>query len=72
MAVIVGTYVFVLPQFANYGEVWAQVKTLSWEWILILIGSVVLNMITFAPPWMAALPGLGFWSAETVTQASTA
>jgi len=72
VAVIVGTYVFVLPQFANYGEVWAQVKTLSWEWILILIGSVVLNMITFAPPWMAALPGLGFWSAETVTQASTA
>jgi putative heme transporter len=72
VAVIVGTYVFVLPQFANYGEVWAQVKTLSWEWILVLIGSVVLNMITFAPPWMAALPGLGFWSAETVTQASTA
>ena len=72
VAVIVGTYVFVLPQFANYGEVWAQVKTLSWEWILILLGTVVLNMITFAPPWMAALPGLGFWSAETVTQASTA
>ena len=72
MAVIVGTYVFVLPQFANYGDVWAQVKTLSWEWILVLLGSVVLNMATFAPPWMAALPGLGFWSAETVTQASTA
>jgi len=72
VAVIVGTYVFVLPQFANYGEVWAQVRALSWEWILVLIGSVVLNMATFAPPWMAALPGLGYWSAQTVTQASTA
>jgi putative heme transporter len=72
VAVIVGTYVFVLPQFANYGEVWAQVRSLSWEWILVLLGSVVLNMATFGPPWMAALPGLGYWSAETVTQASTA
>jgi putative heme transporter len=72
VAVIVGTYVFVLPQFADYSEVWAQVKTLSWEWIAVLIGAVILNLATFAPPWMAALPGLGYWSAETVTQASTA
>ena len=72
VAVIVGTYVFVLPQFANYGEVWAEVRALSWEWILVLLGAVALNMATFAPPWMAALPGLGYWSAQTVTQASTA
>jgi len=72
IAVIVGTYVFVLPQFANYSQVWAQVQTLSWEWILVMIGAVIFNLATFAPPWMAALPGLGYWSAETVTQASTA
>jgi uncharacterized protein (TIRG00374 family) len=72
VAVIVGTYVFVLPQFANYSEVWAQVKTLSWEWIAVLLGAVIFNLATFAPPWMAALPGLGYWSAETLTQASTA
>jgi uncharacterized membrane protein YbhN (UPF0104 family) len=62
----------VLPQFANYSEVWAQVKSLSWEWIVVLLGAVALNLVTFAPPWMAALPGLGFGSAFTVTQASTA
>ncbi|HEV8097780.1 MAG TPA: lysylphosphatidylglycerol synthase transmembrane domain-containing protein [Gaiellaceae bacterium] len=72
VAVIVGTYVFVLPQFANYGEVWDQVKMLSWQWIAILLGAVVLNLATFAPPWMAALPGLGYWRAEKVTTASTA
>jgi uncharacterized membrane protein YbhN (UPF0104 family) len=71
-AVIVGTYVFVLPQFADYSEVWAQVKTLSWEWIAVLLAAVALNLATFAPPWMAALPGLRYWPAETVTQASTA
>src|SRR5207244_12133818 len=29
-------------------------------------------IVTFAPPWMAALPGLRFLPALTVTQASTA
>ena len=72
VAVIVGTYVFVLPQFANYGEVWDQVQLLSWEWIAVLLGAVALNLATFAPPWMAALPGLGYWPAEKVTTASTA
>jgi uncharacterized membrane protein YbhN (UPF0104 family) len=50
LAVIVGTYVFVLPQFANYGEVWAQVRMLSWAWIGILLATVALNVVTFAPP----------------------
>ena len=72
VVVIVGTYVFVLPQFANYSEVWEQVQMLSWEWVAVLLAAVVLNLATFGPPWMTALPGLGYWSAETVTQASTA
>ena len=37
VAVIVGTFVFVLPQFANYGVVWYQVKMLSWAWVAILL-----------------------------------
>ena len=72
LAVILGTYIFVLPQFANYGEVWAAVRELSWGWIAILLGTVALNIATFAPPWMTALPGLRFLPALTVTQASTA
>lgn len=72
VVVIVGTYVFVLPQFADYGQVWAQVRMLSWEWICILLATLALNLVTFAPPWMTALPGLRFLQAMTVTQASTA
>ena len=72
LIVIVGTFAFVLPQFANYSDVWARVEKLSWEWIAVLLATVVLNVVTFAPPWMAALPGLGFVQALTVTQASTA
>jgi len=72
LAVIVGTFVFVLPQFANYRQVWDAVKDLSWWWVVVLLATVAVNMVTFAPPWMAALPGLRFVPALKVTQASTA
>jgi len=64
--------VFVLPQIANYGEVWSVVSALSWLQIAALVAATVLNLVTFAPPWMAALPGLGFRRAFVLTQASTA
>jgi uncharacterized protein (TIRG00374 family) len=72
IAIIAATFAFVLPRIADYREVWAVVKTLSWSDIGILLGATVLNLATFAPPWMAALPGLRFRQAFVVTQASTA
>jgi putative heme transporter len=72
VAVIVATFAFILPQVANYADVWDVITTLSWPWILALAAATVLNIVTFAPPWMVALPGLGFRSALAVTQASTA
>lgn len=72
LAVIVGTFVFVLPKVADYRDVWAVVKRLSWGEIGLLVGATALNLATFAPPWMAALPGLRFRQAFVLTQASTA
>ena len=72
VAVIVATFVFVLPRIADYRDVWGVVKTLSWTDVALLLGASLLNLITFAPPWMAALPGLRFRQAFVVTQASTA
>ncbi|HUF01065.1 MAG TPA: lysylphosphatidylglycerol synthase transmembrane domain-containing protein [Gaiellaceae bacterium] len=72
IAVAVAVFVFVLPQFANYRDVLAVVSDLSWQQWLALAGAVVLNLATFPPPWMAALPGLGFRRALVMTQASTA
>jgi uncharacterized protein (TIRG00374 family) len=71
-AIVVATFVFVLPQVASYRDVWDVVSKLSWGWIAILAGATALNIATFAPPWMAALPGLGFRRALVMTQASTA
>jgi putative heme transporter len=72
VAIIVATFVYFLPTIANYGDVWGVVKQLSWPRILALLGATAVNLVTFAPPWMVALPGLTFVQAFTVTQASTA
>jgi len=72
IVVVATTFAYVLPRIANYGEVWGAVKALSWKQIVVLLLATLVNLATFAPPWMAALPGLGFRRAFVVTQASTA
>jgi uncharacterized protein (TIRG00374 family) len=72
LVVVVLVFVFVLPQIASYRDVLDVVRTLGWQDWLVLAGAVVLNLATFPPPWMAALPGLGFRQALVMTQASTA
>src|SRR6186997_1130902 len=72
IAVVVATFAFILPKIADYRDVWGVVKGLSWRDIALLAGATLLNLVTFAPPWMAALPGLRFRQAFVVTQASTA
>lgn len=72
VGIVVATFVVFLPKIANYGDVWAVVKQLSWPWALALLGATVVNLATFAPPWQVALPGLSFFRAMELTQASTA
>jgi uncharacterized membrane protein YbhN (UPF0104 family) len=72
VAIIVLTFAYFLPKIANYADVWKIVQRLTWKQILALAAATVLNLVTFAPPWMVALPGLRYWQAFRVTQASTA
>ena len=72
VGIVVATFVFLLPSIADYGQVWGAVKQLSWLDIGALLLATAINLVTFAPPWMVALPGLSFMQALTVTQASTA
>ena len=72
LAVVVITFAVVLPKIANYGDVWEVVKRLDGSWLLVLSLVVVVNVVTYAPPWMLALPGLRFRQALPFTQASTA
>jgi uncharacterized membrane protein YbhN (UPF0104 family) len=71
--VLVGVaFGIVLPRLASYGDVWRVVRTLHPWWFTGLVGATVLNVVTFGPPWMVALPGLGFLDSLKMTQASTA
>jgi uncharacterized protein (TIRG00374 family) len=70
--IIGGVFAFALPRIANYGEVWDVVKTLSWQWLVALGIATALNLATYAPPLVAALPGLRYLHAARVTLASTA
>ena len=72
VGIVVATFVFLLPSIADYGQVWGAVKQLSWLDIGALLLATAINLVTFAPPWMVALPGLSFMQALIVTQASTA
>jgi uncharacterized protein (TIRG00374 family) len=70
--VVVAVFIFVLPRIADYRDVWDVLEDLGWTDALLLVAATVLNLATFVPPWMVALPGLGFRQAFVLTQASTA
>jgi uncharacterized protein (TIRG00374 family) len=72
VAVVVAVFVFFLPKVADYGAVWDEVQQLGWRQLAALGVAELLNLATFAPPYMAALPGLGYWRGSVISQASTA
>lgn len=72
LVIVVITFAVVLPRIASYADVWAVVRTLDGWWFAALCATVLVNVVTYAPPWMLALPGLRFRQALPFTQASTA
>lgn len=72
VAVVVAVFAFFLPRVADYRSVLDVIRDLGWkDWILLAVATL-LNLATFPPAWMAALPGLRFRQALVMTQASTA
>ncbi len=72
LLLVVGIFAFVLPRVADYGDVWDALQGLSTGGSAALAAAAILNLATFGPPWMAALPGLSFLHALVLSQASTA
>lgn len=65
-------FLFVLPKIADFESVLDSLRTLSWSDIAILTFVTILNLATFGPPWMAAMPGLKYMQSMQLTMASTA
>jgi putative heme transporter len=72
VAVIVIIFVFVIPRFANYGDVWETIRHISVPWLALLGLGAVLNVATYAPNWMVALPGLSYTQSLRLTLSGTA
>jgi uncharacterized membrane protein YbhN (UPF0104 family) len=70
--VVVLVFAWILPEISDYSAVWAEITALSGPEVAILTAVALVNLLSYAPLWMAALPGLSLWRATLVDQTSTA
>ena len=64
--------VIFLPQIVSYEEVWHALRDLSWFELAAVFAAAVLNILTYGPSLMAALPGIRYRPALAATLASQA
>jgi len=72
LAVVVAVFGFVLPGVADYGDVLHTIRDMTGLEVATLALVALANLASYQPALMAVLPGLGFWQAAQVSQASTA
>ncbi len=72
LAVVAALLVGVLPAMADFGEVWAAVRSLTWLEAVSLFAAALWNVATYQLIILAALPGLTPLRAFVVGQVSTA
>ena len=71
--VVVGAvFIFVLPQIADYGEVWAVIRRMTWLELATLTALAGWNQVTYWLVEMSGRPGLGYRQALKITHTSTA
>ena len=72
VGLVVAIFVFAIPKFASYGQVWPILEGLSAAQILWLLLAQFLNSATYWLVYMAALPGLRFWPSAVLIQTNSA
>lgn len=72
VAVVVVVFAGVLPRIADYGQAWALVRSLTAAEAALLGVVGTANLVSYAPLWTAALPGLPLRRALLSDLASTA
>ena len=71
LGLVVGIFVGILPRIADYSSVWRTIQALTWLEILTLVGVTILNIVTYWPQTVAAMPGLTLGQAAVNIQSST-
>jgi uncharacterized membrane protein YbhN (UPF0104 family) len=72
VAVIVIAFVVVLPTIVSYRDVWNALTGMSLPWLGAVVVAAVINLFTYGPSLVAALPGMPFPSAMAATLAASA
>jgi uncharacterized protein (TIRG00374 family) len=70
--VLVVAIFYFLRKKIDPAQTWAAITAMTWLELAILGLLAVWNLCTYAFVWMAVTPGLGFWRAMVMTQATTA
>lgn len=72
LAFIVLIFWKVIPQIGSYSQAWEALQSMGALSIALIIISVVIYLIFYGFPFMAAAPGLKYWRSEQVNQAAFA
>jgi len=56
----------------DLGQVWAEIRAMTWLEDATLLAIAAWNLATYALVWMSVTPGLGFWRATAMTQSTSA
>jgi uncharacterized membrane protein YbhN (UPF0104 family) len=72
LAVVVAIFAFALPRLADFSEVGAEIREMTWLELATLLLIAAWNIVTYWFVMMAALPGLTVYQAMLVNQSSTA
>jgi putative heme transporter len=70
--VLVVAIFYYLLRGIDLATVWAEIKALTWLEMATLVAIAGWNLCTYAWVWMSVTPGLSFWRAMGMTQATTA
>lgn len=71
-ALVIAIFFFVLPQVADFDEVWAEIRAMTWLELTELLAVALWNLATYWFLWLAVLPGITLPQAAVSTEASTA
>jgi putative heme transporter len=70
--VLVAAILYFTVKKLDPAQVWAAITDLTWLELTTLSLLAIWNLCTYAFVWMTVTPGLGFWHAMVMTQATTA
>ncbi|HZB70609.1 MAG TPA: hypothetical protein VE395_00620 [Acidimicrobiales bacterium] len=71
-ALVIAIFFFVLPQVADFAEVWDEIRAMTWLEVTELLAVALWNLATYWLLWLAVLPGITLPQAAVSTEASTA